>query len=60
MKVYELIQKLQQMNQWADVECYAGYDPEHGDCWNDDLTVEQEASGWDEVENELMVTVFIK
>jgi hypothetical protein len=45
MKVIELIQKLQTFNQEAEVNCYAGYDFEYGEQWQEITEVVEEAVG---------------
>ena len=59
MKVYELIEKLQQMDQYASVEIYSGYDPEFGDQTTDYFEVKQDATGWCRMNDEVINTVFI-
>ena len=61
MQVWQLIEKLQELDQDARVNVYSGYDVEYGDCWNDmDVEVVQESVGWDDVNEEPIFEVFIK
>ena len=61
MQVWQLIEKLQELDQDARINIYAGYSYEHGDCWNDmDIEVVQESVGWDDVNEEPIFEVFIK
>lgn len=60
MKVKELIEKLQEMDQEAWVNVYGGYDPECGDLWIGSPNVVQENVGWDDYNNCPVVEVFIK
>lgn len=61
MQVWQLIEKLQELEQDARVNVYAGYSCEYGDCWNDmDVEVMQESVGWDDVNEEPIFEVFIK
>ena len=59
MKVYELIEKLQQMDQYASVEIYAGYDSVFGDQTTPNFEVKQDATGWCRMNDEVINTVFI-
>lgn len=59
MIVSELIEALQKMPQDARVIGYGGCDPEYGMLYEDIVKVEQENVGWDEVNHEPIVEVFI-
>lgn len=59
MNVSELIETLWKMPQDAKVIGYGGYDPEYGICYKDVDSVEQENVGWDDVNNEVIVEVYI-
>lgn len=59
MNVSELIEALQKMPQDANVIGYGGYDPEYGMLYEDIVKVEQENVGWDTVNNEVIVEVYI-
>lgn len=59
MTVSELIEALQKMPQDARVNINNGYDPEYGICYKDVDSVEQENVGWDDVNNEVIVEVYI-
>lgn len=60
MRVRELIEKLQEMEQNALVNAYGGYDCEYGDVWNVCSNVEQEACGWDDINECQIFEVFIE
>ena len=61
MRVWELIDKLQEFDQDARVNIYSGYDVEFGVCWSDsDIEVVQESVGWDDEMDEPIFEVFIK
>ena len=61
MQVWELIDKLQGMDQDARINIYNGYNNEFGDCWNDmNIEVVQESVGWDDPNDEPIFEVFIK
>lgn len=47
VKVKELIEKLQEMDQDIVVNIYDGYDYHYGDQWSVCSSVEREATGWD-------------
>ena len=59
MKVYELIEALQKMPQDAVITIYAGYNIEYGTCYKDVDSVEQENVGWNDVNEEPIVEVYI-
>ena len=59
MKVYELIEALRKMPQDAGITIYAGYDIEHGICYKDVDSVEQENVGWNDFNDEPIVEVYI-
>ena len=59
MTVSELIEALQKMPQDARVVGYGGYDPEYGAIYDDIAKVEQENVGWDDVNQEPIVEVYI-
>jgi hypothetical protein len=59
MIVSELIQALQAMPQDAKVLTNAGHDPHFGALYNYVDKVEQENVGWDDVNNEVIVEVYI-
>lgn len=59
MIVSELIEALRKMPQDARVVGYGGYDPEYGMLYEDIAKVEQENVGWDDVNNEVIVEVYI-
>jgi hypothetical protein len=59
MTVSELIEALQKMPQDARVIGYGGYDPEYGMLYEDIVKVEQENVGWDGVNDEPIVEVYI-
>ena len=46
MKVKQLIEILQTMDQEAVVNVYNGYCPEHGDTYKDEFEVVEEALDW--------------
>ena len=61
MRVWELIDKLQELDQGARVNIYSCYDVEYGVCWSDsDIEVGQESVGWDDEMDEPIFEVFIK
>lgn len=60
MKVWELVDKLQQMDQDAEVETYKGHDPEYGEEYDTLFEVTQEPTGWDDYNDSAIFTVFIK
>lgn len=60
MKVSELIEKLQEMDQDAFVNIYDGYDYHNGDQWSVCSSVEQETVGWDNDHECSIVEVFIQ
>ena len=60
MKVHELIEKLQKLDQNAIVECYQGYDFELGPRWLEVFEAGQEATGWSEDKQEQIFTAFIR
>ena len=60
MKVKELIEKLQEMDQEAWVNIYDGYDYYLGDRWSVCSSVEQESTGWDHGNNCPIIEVFIQ
>jgi hypothetical protein len=59
MIVSELIEALQKMPQDARVVGYGGYDPEYGAIYDDIAKVQQENVGWDDVNNGVIVEVYI-
>jgi hypothetical protein len=59
MIVSELIEALQKMPQDARVIGYGGYDPEYGAIYDDIAKVQQENVGWDDVNNGVIVEVYI-
>ena len=59
MKVYELIEALRKMPKDAGITIYAGYDIEYGICYKDVDSVEQESGGWDDINDEPIVEVYI-
>lgn len=59
MTVSELIEVLRKMPQDAKVIGYCGYDPEYGMLYEDIVKVEQENVGWDDVNQEPIVEVYI-
>ena len=60
MKVYELIEILRKMPQDAGITIYAGYDDiEYRVCYKDVDSVEQENTGWNDVNDEPIVEVYI-
>lgn len=60
MKVSELIEKLQQLDQEALVNCYGGYDFEYGEQYSDLEEVLQEPVGWDDDKQKQIMEVFLK
>ena len=60
MKVKELIEKLQEMDQEAVVNCYDGYDPYFGDKWSVCSSVEQDIIRWDTPTDQCVYEVFIQ
>ena len=59
MTVSELRSLLYYMPQDARINISNGYDPEYGICYKDVDSVEQENVGWDDVNNEVIVEVYI-
>ena len=59
MKVYELIEALRKMPQDAGITIYAGYDIEYGTYYKDVDSVEQESVGWNDINDEPIVEVYI-
>ena len=59
MIVSELIEALQKMPQDAKVIGYGGYDPHYGNFYNYMTEIQQENVGWDDVNNEVIVEVYI-
>jgi len=59
MTVSELIEALQKMPQDAGITIYAGYDIEYGVCYKCVDSVEQENVGWDAINDEPIVEVYI-
>lgn len=60
MNVVELIQKLQQLDQTAKVNVYAGYHPEYGMEWSEDIDIIEKAVGWDSEKECQIFKVFIQ
>ena len=60
MKVSELIEKLQEMDQNSVVNTYGGYDYHNGDQWGVCSSVEQEVVRWDKDCECSVVDVFIR
>ena len=59
MTVSELIEALQAMPQDAKVIGYGGNDPQRGMFYEDITVVQQENVGWDDVNQEPIVEVYI-
>lgn len=59
MIVSELIQALQAMPQNAKVNVHGGYDPHYGNFYNYVSELQQESVGWNDVNGEPIVEVFI-
>lgn len=59
MRVSELIQALQAMSQDAKVNVLGGCDPHYGNFYNYVSELQQEPVGWDDVNQEQIVEVFI-
>jgi len=59
MTVSELIEALQKMPQDAEITIYAGDDIEYGTYYKDVDSVEQENTGWNDVNDEPIVEVYI-
>jgi len=59
MKVSELIEALRKMPQDAEITIYAGDDIEYGTYYKDVDSVEQENTGWNDVNDEPIVEVYI-
>ena len=60
VKVKELIEKLQEMDQDIVVNIYDGYDYHYGDQWSVCSSVEREATGWDHNNGCPIFEVFIQ
>lgn len=60
MRVCELIEKLQQLDQDAHIQVYGGYCPEFGETYSDLSEVTQEIVSWDRLSDEPIYEVFIK
>ena len=59
MTVSELIEALQKMPQDAKVNVLGGYDPHYGNFYNYMTEIQQENVGWDDINNEVIVEVYI-
>lgn len=60
MKVSELIEKLQQLDQEAIVNCYGGHDFEYGEQWQEISEVDYESARFDPESRIMTYEVFLK